>query len=138
MSLRRTLFTGVVDLLLYVNIEYKVDQRRRDMKILELVNQEGIGCTFIHDKLLVEPGTLFTQQGKPFAVNVPRVLCLAGSVSNVDIKGRRGIRDRRAGTPRTFPDEVTWSKVNARRRTSARRMNHFPKVKGVLNERYCG
>lgn len=39
------------------------------MKILELANQEGIKCTFIHDKLLVEPGTLFTQQWKPFSVS---------------------------------------------------------------------
>ena len=39
------------------------------MKILRLANQEGIKCTFIHDKLLVEPGTLFTQQGKPYAVS---------------------------------------------------------------------
>jgi len=72
---RRTLPTGVVDLLkqwnikeLYANIEYEVDELRRDVKVLELANQEGIKCTFIHDKLLVEPGTLFTQQGKPFAV----------------------------------------------------------------------
>ena len=74
---RRTLPTSVVDLLkqwnakeLYANIEYEVDELRRDMKILELANQEGIKCTFIHDKLLVEPGTLFTQQGKPFAVSM--------------------------------------------------------------------
>jgi deoxyribodipyrimidine photo-lyase len=73
---RRTLPTGVIDLLkqwnakeLYANIEYEVDELRRDTKILELANQEGIKCTFIHDKLLVEPGTLFTQQGKPFAVS---------------------------------------------------------------------
>jgi len=43
------------------------------MKVLELANQEGIKCTFIHSKLLVELGTLFTRQGKPFVVSVPRV-----------------------------------------------------------------
>ena len=74
---RRTLPAGVIDLLkrwnvkeLYANIEYEVDELRRDMKVLELANREGIKCTFTHDKLLVEPGTLFTQQGKPFAVSV--------------------------------------------------------------------
>lgn len=68
---------GVIDLLkqwnakeLYANIEYEVDELRRDAKILELANQEGIKCTLVHDKLLVEPGTLFTKQGKPFAVGV--------------------------------------------------------------------
>ena len=73
---RRTLLAGVINLLkqwnakeLYANIEYEVDELRRDKKILELANQEGIKCTFTHDKLLVEPGTLFTQQGKPYAVS---------------------------------------------------------------------
>ena len=73
---RRTLPTGVIDLLkqwnakeLYANIEYEVDELRRDTRILELANQEGIKCTFTHDKLLVEPGTLFTQQGKHFSVS---------------------------------------------------------------------
>ncbi|KAF9653387.1 hypothetical protein BDM02DRAFT_3087670 [Thelephora ganbajun] len=75
---RRNLPTGVIDLLkqwnakeLYANIEYEVDELRRDIRILELAKQEGIRCTFIHDKLVVEPGTLFTQQGKPFAVFSP-------------------------------------------------------------------
>ena len=79
---RCTLPTGVVDLLkqwnvkeLYANIEYEVDELRRDTKILELANRGGIKCTFIHDKLLVEPGTLFTQQGKPFSVSV--TVCMA-------------------------------------------------------------
>ena len=60
-SPRRTLPTGVVDLLLYVNIEYEVDELRRD-KIPELANRGGGGikCTFIHGKLLVETRTLFT------------------------------------------------------------------------------
>lgn len=75
-ALRRTLPAAVVNLLkewsvkeLYANIEYEIDELRRDTKILELAKQEGIRCTFIHDKLLVEPGTIFTQQGKPFAVS---------------------------------------------------------------------
>ena len=55
---------------MYANIEYEVDELRRDIKILELAKQQGIKCSFVHDKLLVEPGTLFTQQGKPFAVSV--------------------------------------------------------------------
>lgn len=75
---RRTLPACVVDLLkqwnakeLYANIEYEVDELRRDIDLLELAKQQDIKCTFVHDKLLVEPGTLFTQQGKPFAVFTP-------------------------------------------------------------------
>ena len=60
--------------MLYANIGYEVGEFRRDMKIRELADQEDIGCTFIHGKALVEPGTLFIQQGKPFAVSVPRVM----------------------------------------------------------------
>ena len=48
-----------------MNIEYEVDELRRGMKIRpELVSQGGIERIFIHGKLLVEPGTLFTQQEK--------------------------------------------------------------------------
>jgi deoxyribodipyrimidine photo-lyase len=75
-SPRRTLPTDVINILkrwnikeLYVNIEYEVDELRRDIKILELANQEDIKCTLVHDKLLVEPGTLFTQQARPFSVS---------------------------------------------------------------------
>ena len=40
-----------------MNIEYEVDELRRDMKIPELASQ-GIECTFIHNKVLVEPETV--------------------------------------------------------------------------------
>ena len=57
------------------------------------------------------------------------------------MEDRWGIRDRRVGTPRTFPDEVTGGtglRVNAQRRTRGQWMKHFSKVEGVLDERYCG
>jgi deoxyribodipyrimidine photo-lyase len=83
-SSRRTLPTGVINILkqwnvkeIYANIEYEVDELRRDIKVLELAKQEDIKCTLVHDKLLVEPGTLFTQQGKPFSVSA-----IAGMVNH--------------------------------------------------------
>lgn len=56
---------------LYANIEYEVDELRRDTKICELAKDYGIQCNFVHDKLLVEPGMVKTQQGKPYAVFSP-------------------------------------------------------------------
>ncbi|KAF9782941.1 DNA photolyase [Thelephora terrestris] len=76
---------------IYANIEYEVDKLRRDIKILELAKQEDIKCTLVHDKLLVEPGTLSTQQAKPFSelpdeVKVPRPRD-AGAVLAREIEG---------------------------------------------------
>lgn len=53
---------------LFANIEYEVDELRRDLRICELAQDGGINTTFIHDKLVVEPGVLSTKQGKPFTV----------------------------------------------------------------------
>jgi deoxyribodipyrimidine photo-lyase len=52
---------------LFANIEYEVDELRRDIKICELAKAQGVKCHLIHDKLVVEPG-LSTQQGKPYVV----------------------------------------------------------------------
>lgn len=56
---------------LYANIEYEVDELRRDIKICQLAKKDGIQCRFVHDKLVVEPGAVLTQQGKPYAVFSP-------------------------------------------------------------------
>ncbi|TFY79970.1 hypothetical protein EWM64_g4035 [Hericium alpestre] len=56
---------------LYANIEYEVDELRRDVFVCEISRQEGISAQFVHDKLVVEPNVLHTQAGKPFAVYSP-------------------------------------------------------------------
>jgi len=75
---RRTLPEYVVDLLdqwrvtnVYANMEYEVDELRRDIKICGLAKSKGIKCHFVHDKLIVEPGIVSTQQGKPYTVFSP-------------------------------------------------------------------
>lgn len=53
---------------LFANIEYEVDELRRDINVCNLANERDILPTFVHDKLVVEPGLLSTKQGKPYAV----------------------------------------------------------------------
>lgn len=55
---------------LYANIEYEVDELRRDIEICKLAKEQGIVPVFIHDKLVIPPGKLFTKQGKPYTVGV--------------------------------------------------------------------
>lgn len=53
---------------LFANIEYAVDELRRDIKVCELAKEANVGVQFLHDKLIIEPGKLFTKQGKPYTV----------------------------------------------------------------------
>lgn len=56
---------------IFGNIEYEVDELRRDIEVAKLCSEDGMLATFVHDKLLVEPGKLHTQQGKQYAVYSP-------------------------------------------------------------------
>ncbi len=74
-SQRRTLPSHVISLLrsvnairLFANIEYEVDELRRDITVCNLAKDKGILPNFCHDKLIVEPGLLVTKQGKPYTV----------------------------------------------------------------------
>lgn len=46
---------------LFANIEYEVDELRRDYNILEPAKQAGIACHLFHDRCLVEPGAVKTK-----------------------------------------------------------------------------
>ncbi|VDB85450.1 unnamed protein product [Peniophora sp. CBMAI 1063] len=56
---------------LFANIEYAVDELRRDIRVCELAHENNVGVQFVHDKLIIEPGKLFTKQGKPYTVYSP-------------------------------------------------------------------
>lgn len=56
---------------IFANIEYGVDELRRDIAILNLCKQSGMSCVFTSDKCIVEPGTLKTKQDKPYTVYSP-------------------------------------------------------------------
>jgi len=77
-SQRRTLPSHVLSILrsvnairVYANIEYEVDEIRRDIAVCKLAKDNGIITTFVHDKLIIEPGLLSTKQGKPYTVYSP-------------------------------------------------------------------
>ncbi|RPD67238.1 hypothetical protein L227DRAFT_538252 [Lentinus tigrinus ALCF2SS1-6] len=69
----------VVDLLekwkashLFVNIEYEVDELRRDLAVCKLANERGkIACNFVHDKCIVAPGDVRTKEGRGYTVYSP-------------------------------------------------------------------
>ncbi|KAJ7684059.1 DNA photolyase, FAD-binding/Cryptochrome [Mycena rosella] len=55
----------------YANIEYEVDELRRDVAICNGAKSKGISATFAHDKCVVEPGVVVTGQNKSYAVYTP-------------------------------------------------------------------
>lgn len=55
----------------YCNMEYEVDELRRDTKLLEMCLAEGIRFNPTHDDCVVPPGSLKTGGGKQFAVYSP-------------------------------------------------------------------
>jgi len=73
---RRTLPNFVLSLLrtfnatrLYANIEYEVDELRRDIKICELARPQGIKPVFCHDKCVIEPGVVKTKEDRTYTVS---------------------------------------------------------------------
>ena len=59
---------------LFANIEYEVDELQRDLATCKLAKENGIKPVYVHDKCIVEPGVLFTKQGRPYTVCLPQPL----------------------------------------------------------------
>lgn len=57
---------------LFANIEYEVDELRRDIDICNLARRKLIQVQFVHDKCIVEPGVIVTKQNRAYAV-----ICIA-------------------------------------------------------------
>jgi deoxyribodipyrimidine photo-lyase len=53
---------------LYANIEYEVDELRRDIQICELAESKRMAVTFVHNKCIVDPGIVLTKEKKSYAV----------------------------------------------------------------------
>ena len=58
---------------IFANMEYEVDELRRDTEVLELGSKvkQKVRAMFVHDRLAVPPGTFKTGQGKPYGVFSP-------------------------------------------------------------------
>ncbi|KAF8351351.1 FAD binding domain of DNA photolyase-domain-containing protein [Amanita rubescens] len=75
---RKTLPSRVISLLtdlgctsLFGNIEYELDELRRDIAVCQLAEAGSIQATFVHNKCIIEPGLLLTGQHKTYAVFSP-------------------------------------------------------------------
>ncbi|KAJ6598937.1 FAD binding domain of DNA photolyase-domain-containing protein [Mycena vulgaris] len=55
----------------YANIEYEVDELRRDVQICKAAKSKGISAVFAHDKCIVEPGAVLTGKNSTYAVYTP-------------------------------------------------------------------
>ncbi|KXN86422.1 Deoxyribodipyrimidine photo-lyase [Leucoagaricus sp. SymC.cos] len=56
---------------LFANLEYEVDELRRDLLVWRLGEQHGIQINFFHNKCVIEPGVILTKQGKGYTVYSP-------------------------------------------------------------------
>ncbi|GAA93810.1 hypothetical protein E5Q_00456 [Mixia osmundae IAM 14324] len=56
---------------LFGNIEHEVDELRRDIATVKEGANANIDVSFVHDLCVVPPGTIRTQQGKPYSVFSP-------------------------------------------------------------------
>ncbi|KAK7470518.1 DNA photolyase phr1 [Stygiomarasmius scandens] len=77
-NVRKTLPSCVVSLLkelkctnLYGNIEYEVDELRRDIHVCHLAKASNISVHFVHNKCIVEPGLVKTKEDTAYAVYSP-------------------------------------------------------------------
>ncbi|KAG6833879.1 hypothetical protein H0H87_007890 [Tephrocybe sp. NHM501043] len=75
---RRTMAARIMTLVsdfgcknIFANMEYEVDEIRRDLKICELAKDQGIRATFVHNKCVVEPGVIVTKDKRVYSVYSP-------------------------------------------------------------------
>ena len=94
---------------LFGNIEYEVDELRRDIELCRLAAPKGVQANFFHNKCVVEPGVIVTKQKKSYAVS--ENVCLNFLSGNlIDIRFIHLTKS--SGSPpstQTFP--TTWRTV---------------------------
>lgn len=77
-SCRETLPSRVISLLadlgcstVYGNIEYELDELRRDVSVCKLARSQDIQAIFVHNKCVIDPGILLTNKRKTYTVFSP-------------------------------------------------------------------
>ncbi|KAK4161099.1 putative deoxyribodipyrimidine photo-lyase [Cladorrhinum sp. PSN259] len=75
---RKKLPTRVVELMqewgashLYANMEYEVDELRREANMVKILGENGMAMEVLHDTCIVPPGRLETGTGKQYSVYTP-------------------------------------------------------------------
>ena len=56
---------------LFANMEYEVDELRREAKLVTLLSEKGMAMEVLHDTCIVPPGKLTTGAGKQYSVYSP-------------------------------------------------------------------
>ncbi|EJF61171.1 hypothetical protein DICSQDRAFT_61271 [Dichomitus squalens LYAD-421 SS1] len=57
---------------LFANMEYEVDELRRDIALSGIARKHGkVSCTFLHDRCIVPPGEVTTKDGRGYTVYSP-------------------------------------------------------------------
>jgi deoxyribodipyrimidine photo-lyase len=52
----------------YLNMEYEVDELRRDIATVKYGKEKGIQVVCLHDRLVLPPGKVLSQKGKPISI----------------------------------------------------------------------
>lgn len=65
---------------LFANMEYEVDELRRDIQTCKLAIPKAIRVEFLHDKCIIEPGAIVTKQEKAYAVSFFLYLIIIPSI----------------------------------------------------------
>lgn len=52
----------------FANIEYEVDELRRDIDVTRRAQAKGMDAIFVHDRLAVPPGRVLSKAGTPMSV----------------------------------------------------------------------
>jgi deoxyribodipyrimidine photo-lyase len=105
---------------LYANLEYEVDELRRDAKLVTLCCDHGIAFETVHDTCVVTPGELHSQQGRQFAVYIPWYRAWMAYVSEnpetLDVRDAPDInaRNRRSHFADLFDSTVPEAPANKR------------------------
>ncbi|EON95901.1 putative deoxyribodipyrimidine photo-lyase protein [Phaeoacremonium minimum UCRPA7] len=75
---RKTIPKRIVDLMqewgashLFANMEYEVDELRREADMVRTLAEKGLSFEVVHDTCVVPPGSLTSGSGKPYAVYSP-------------------------------------------------------------------
>jgi deoxyribodipyrimidine photo-lyase len=71
------------------NAEYPLNEIRRDQAVARTLRQEGISVKRYHDRALVPPGMLQTQQGTPYKVYTPFARAWRAHIAGITLSAYR-------------------------------------------------
>ncbi|CAG8584585.1 179_t:CDS:2, partial [Ambispora leptoticha] len=128
---------------LFVNIEYEVNESRRDKKVCSLAEHNDIVVSLEHDQCVIPPGLLLTKQQKPYTVYTPFKklwLTIVGSEPNYlelspePAPNNESIREQHASEFNTeIPEFVEGFQLSSAQ--SNRASIEFPAGEDVAHER---